>query len=105
MSRALELEGVPLEQIIPETRSRSTIENAIYARELLEARHVETVGVVTCDWHLRRALVCFRSVGLEAHPFPVMTPRPIGPRRWLRAVRELAYSELTRACQSSWSPR
>ncbi len=53
-----------------EDRSRTTFENALYLKKLLEADHVTNVVVVTNSWHMRRALWSFERVGLHPIPWP-----------------------------------
>src|SRR5262249_30489336 len=51
--------GVPREAVVRELCSLSTLENAWYSAELLRAGSFTRPAVVTCDWHLPRALACF----------------------------------------------
>jgi len=53
-----------------ENRSRTTWENALYTKELLQADSIDTVVLVTNPWHMRRALWSFERVGLHAIPYP-----------------------------------
>jgi uncharacterized SAM-binding protein YcdF (DUF218 family) len=82
--------GVPREVVARELWSLSTSENAWYTAELLRARGLTRPGLVTCDWHMRRALACFARVGVRASPLPAATPlRAIGSR-WARSALERA---------------
>lgn len=60
-------EGVPRERIRVEPRSASTLENALFARPLLEAAGVRRALIVTSSFHARRALSTFqqRIPGIE----------------------------------------
>jgi uncharacterized SAM-binding protein YcdF (DUF218 family) len=84
--------GVPPEALMLEARSHSTEENALYTAELLHARGLETVVVVSDGYHLYRASLLFRAAGLR--PFPSPAQATGGPMRLLerygRATRELA---------------
>lgn len=62
--------GVPELSITRELWSLTTHENAIFSAELLRRRGAGSVTVVTCDWHMDRALMNFRATGLDAWPFP-----------------------------------
>jgi len=53
-----------------ESQSRTTWENALYTKRLLQADGVTTVVLVTHAWHMRRALWSFERVGLHAIPYP-----------------------------------
>lgn len=82
--------GVPDERILLELDSINTLENARYAARMLVPRGVERVGVVTCDWHMPRALGLFTRAGLRPEPLPVASP-PASPWDHLyRAARERA---------------
>ncbi|WP_182348440.1 YdcF family protein [Tomitella gaofuii] len=53
--------GVPAERITKEGRSTSTVENAQFTDEILDARRSPAAVVVTSPGHLQRALVDFRK--------------------------------------------
>ncbi|MEM7642393.1 MAG: YdcF family protein [Pseudomonadota bacterium] len=56
--------GVPADAIRTETISRTTVENLVEARKLLPAR--AKVVLVSNRWHLPRARVAARLLGLDA---------------------------------------
>lgn len=58
-----------------ESASLDTWENAEQSAALLAQDDVRSVFVVTHAWHMRRALLAFRRVGLEAVPAPVRRDR------------------------------
>lgn len=89
-ARALGREGVPGSAIELECRSLTTRDNARYsARWLLEQR-ISAVGLVTCDWHMRRALAHFEAFGILPVPLAARSPEEPPLRAALRAVRERA---------------
>ncbi|MDO7852424.1 YdcF family protein [Hymenobacter convexus] len=71
LATLLRLAGVPNSAIILEDSSRNTRENALYTKRLL-ARYpgTDTLILVTSAFHERRALACFRKVGLQPIAFP-----------------------------------
>jgi uncharacterized SAM-binding protein YcdF (DUF218 family)/cyclophilin family peptidyl-prolyl cis-trans isomerase len=85
MAEGLARLGVARERIVTETRSRTTRGNALHTARELRARGIRRALVVTCDWHLPRALLFFRRVGLEVQGLAVPSP-PAGAlvRRWRR---------------------
>lgn len=89
-ARALEQRGVPAHAIELETRSLTTRDNARYSAAWLRERGLSTPGLVTCDWHMRRALAHFREFGLTAIPLPAPSPEQSALRTKLRAIREQA---------------
>jgi len=56
------LEGVPEASILKEERSRSTYENALYTKELMQQQGLSSAVVVTSDWHAKRARFIFERV-------------------------------------------
>jgi uncharacterized SAM-binding protein YcdF (DUF218 family) len=67
--------GVPAHAIDRELWSLSTCENARYSARILCARGQRRVALVTCDWHMPRALASFTLAGLEPLAFPAAAPR------------------------------
>ena len=54
--------------IVIEEESRSTYENAVNSKRLLEARGINHVVLVTEATHLPRSVACFRAQGLQVTP-------------------------------------
>ena len=81
LADALVDSGVPRTAVVRELCSLSTIENAWYSAELLRTGGYLRPAIVTCDWHLPRALMCFSSVGVVAIGLPAISPeRPVAMR-------------------------
>ncbi len=74
LARLLAEGDVPRSAIVRERCSLDTRENARFASEMLRRRGIEDVVVVTCSWHLPRALRLFRDAGLRATGFGVDPP-------------------------------
>ncbi|RYF77700.1 MAG: YdcF family protein [Cytophagaceae bacterium] len=69
--RFLHLAGVPARDMVWETHSRNTHENArLSARVLRGTFHTDRCVLVTSAFHLRRAMGCFAKAGIQATPFP-----------------------------------
>lgn len=88
MAEALCLCGVPREALVLELLSLSTCENARYSVRLARSLDAVSLGIVTCDWHMRRAQSAFRAAGVEAGAVPARTPPRPFSARLLRAGRE-----------------
>lgn len=87
-ARELVARGVPSARVLQETESLTTRGNARGVARLLRDRPSARLGIVTCDWHLPRALRLFRRLGLEPSGVPAPSPaRPL-PLSLARAVRE-----------------
>lgn len=101
MAEALEAWGVPARVIHPELSSLTTTENAAYATALigrLVGRRPRVV-VVTCSWHLGRALACFDRAGADAIGRGIDPPAPTFLQRAMRTAHEMVSSRLDRiAC-------
>jgi uncharacterized SAM-binding protein YcdF (DUF218 family) len=70
--------GVAPQDIAIETRSRSTYENLVQARRVLDARGLKRSLIVSDPLHMRRAVTEARDVGIDAHPSPTPTSRYTG---------------------------
>src|SRR5688572_1997964 len=87
MAEALVARGVMRERIVLELLSLSTVENARFSAELLRAAGVRRAAIVTCDWHVQRALRSFEAFGIEAVAWPATSP---AVERWARLRRDAA---------------
>lgn len=70
LRRALVRAGVPASAVVEELCSLSTYENAIFSASMLERLGARRAAVVTCPWHMARALQSFRAAGVDAIPLP-----------------------------------
>jgi uncharacterized SAM-binding protein YcdF (DUF218 family) len=62
------------EQVYLEKVSRNTLENAIYARELISKYNVRSMLLITSRYHMKRSLLIFRSLlpkDIAIYPHPV----------------------------------
>ena len=95
--------GIPENDILAETSSRNTHENAIFSAELIKDRHPgASCLLVTSALHMKRSLGCFRKAGLNPAPFPSehitrnykvywaewLKPEPAGLKYWDRIINE-----------------
>lgn len=62
--------GIPPSELIIEERSRDTFENALYCKAICEKNGFSRPLLVTSGYHIKRALLCFKKVGLDVRPFP-----------------------------------
>ncbi len=78
--------GIPDESIHWENRSRSTYENALYSKEVMEEKGWRSAVVVTTEWHSRRASFIFEKVfqgtEIELHYDTAMDPIHGSLDRW-----------------------
>lgn len=88
LADALQARGVPAGALLLELLSFSTCENAHYSVALARELGFERLGVVTCDWHLRRALAAFDAAGMPAQGVAARTPASPLAERLARAGRE-----------------
>jgi uncharacterized SAM-binding protein YcdF (DUF218 family) len=102
LSEALVLAGVPREALVLERESQTTHENAVMTARLLRGKSWRSVGVVTCDWHLPRALYCFERAGLSPTGLGAVSPPLSTGKRLLRALRERGAWFYVRAVARGW---
>jgi len=94
--------GVPSDAVYPELSSLTTAENAAYSVALV-SRMVgrrPRIKVVTCAWHLPRALESFRRFDADVDGLGVEPPRPPTLVGWARIVREAVSSRLDRVAHA-----
>jgi uncharacterized SAM-binding protein YcdF (DUF218 family) len=87
---ALRRRGVPESSVLMELCSFSTAENASFTAELFQRHGLGRAALVTCDWHMPRALACFERVGFDCRPFPASSPELGALPRAKRRLRERA---------------
>jgi uncharacterized SAM-binding protein YcdF (DUF218 family) len=63
--------GLDARRVTFEDRSRTTRENAVYVREMVDPKPDERWLLVTSAWHMPRAVGCFRQAGLDVTAYPV----------------------------------
>jgi cyclophilin family peptidyl-prolyl cis-trans isomerase/uncharacterized SAM-binding protein YcdF (DUF218 family) len=97
MARELLWLGVPEKAIVRERCSLSTRENARFAAAALERRGIARATVVTCAWHLPRAVALFARAGVEADGLAVPAGRAPWRRRFWRWGREIVLALLAPA--------
>ena len=76
-------EGIAATRIIIEERSRSTRENALFAKDLIQPAPGQNWILVTSAFHMPRAVASFRAVNWPVVPYPV--DFKVDPRTGLRA--------------------
>jgi len=68
-----------------EVNSKDTWQNAEFSANILRAAGIQTIYLVTQDWHMKRALLAFRHFGLV--PIPVLSYRTYNAQlTWQRLV-------------------
>jgi len=79
--------GVSEKDILMESKSRNTWENAKYSSQMIKDQASDgKVLVITSAWHMRRSLACFSKSGLKVEPYSVDERSGImtyTPDRWL----------------------
>jgi uncharacterized SAM-binding protein YcdF (DUF218 family) len=90
MRETLETLHVPAAAIHCELRSLTTAGNARFATPILRGLGARRVALVSCDFHLQRALGLFTAAGFEC--VGLACPSPVrGSRRVLRALAERTF--------------
>ena len=63
--------GVPPGRVIYEDRSRTTYENAVLLKQVVNPKPGQLWLLVTSAWHMPRAVGLFRHAGWDVLPYPV----------------------------------
>ena len=89
-------EGVYLEKV-----SRNTLENAIYARDLIAKHKVNSVKLITSRYHMKRSTILFRNAlpkDVAIYPHPVDSSN-LKEKWWShRGSFKLLFSEFYKYC-------
>ena len=96
--------GVRQEDILLESESRNTRENALFSKQLLDSVHIkgEKILLITSAFHMPRSLACFRKEGLKVTAFPAhfigeepswkpsywLIPEPLAFSYWEQIIKE-----------------
>jgi uncharacterized SAM-binding protein YcdF (DUF218 family) len=82
--------GIDRARITLEDRSRNTIENAIFSKQLANPKPGEHWWLVTSGYHMPRSIGVFRAAGFEVEAYPVdyRTRGPIDALVPFRSVSE-----------------
>lgn len=74
MERFLLKHGIQKERLLVETQSTSTYENILFSKELLSSS-TSAVTIITSDFHLARAKIIAKRLGLESDVVAADTPQ------------------------------
>ena len=80
--------GVPRECVREELLSLTTFENAVFTAAALERAGARRVALVTCAWHMRRAVESFRAFGLDVLALPADAAEARATTRVVQRVHE-----------------
>lgn len=99
MARELLSRGVPEHAIVRERCSLTTCDNARFTVAAMARRGITHAAVVTCDWHLPRAVALFRRAGVSAEGVAARQHDAPWTRRvwWRCRERALAWLQMTLA--------
>ena len=63
--------GISEDDILTESKSKNTYENAIFSADLIKLRDNNKAKciIITSDYHIRRSLACFKKAGLDSDYF------------------------------------
>jgi len=93
--------GAGAENVYLEKVSRNTLENAIYARDLITSHQVTSIKLITSRYHMKRATLIFRNAlakDIAIYPHPVDT-RNLKEEWWNHSGSfKLLFSEFYKYC-------
>ena len=90
--------GVPEDQILVETRSINTTQNARYSAEILREHGFTQPILVTSAFHMKRAVLNFKKQGIDVVPYPAdyqVTHHPVFHYTKLRPQTEALLNNVT----------
>lgn len=62
--------GLPADHVVVENRARTTWQNAVYLKALLDAHGIKRAVLVTSAWHMPRAVWSLKAQGITVIPAP-----------------------------------
>jgi uncharacterized SAM-binding protein YcdF (DUF218 family) len=74
MKEYLKEKGLIEKSLILEERSQDTLQNIKYSKEIIEKNQFKNVALVTSDYHLKRALMIGKFLGLNLTGFIAISP-------------------------------
>jgi uncharacterized SAM-binding protein YcdF (DUF218 family) len=93
--------GEGAEEVYLENVSRNTLENAIYARDLIAKHRVSSIKLITSRYHMKRATIIFRNAlpkDVAIYPHPVDS-RNLKEDWWIHGGSfKLLFSEFYKYC-------
>ncbi len=78
----LDMFDVARDRVILESRSRNTVENAAFSKELVKPKPGERWLLVTSAQHMPRAIGCFRRAGFPVEAYPTDWRTELEPSYW-----------------------
>ena len=72
--------GISEDDILTETRSRTTSENLYYAQQVATEHRLDKFLIVSDPLHMKRALLLAKDLGMDAYPSPTPTTMYRSPR-------------------------
>ena len=69
--------NIPESEVLTETKSRHTYENALYSKRIINNLNFDNVVLVTSGFHMKRAEICFKLAGLNPILAPADQLRPV----------------------------
>ncbi|MDP9001430.1 MAG: YdcF family protein, partial [Myxococcota bacterium] len=99
MARELVSRGVPEHALVRERCSLTTGDNARFTAAAMARRAITHAAVVTCEWHLPRAVALFRRAGISAEGVAAQRYDAHWTRRvwWRCRERALVWLQMTLA--------
>ena len=97
-SRVLQSLGVPEQDILLETKSVNTTQNARYSAEILREHDFRQPILVTSAFHMKRAVLNFEGAGVSVVPYPtdyMVSRHPVFHYTKLRPQTEALFDNVT----------
>jgi uncharacterized SAM-binding protein YcdF (DUF218 family) len=89
------------DKVILEKVSRNTLENALYARDIIVSKEIGSISLITSRYHMKRAILIFRSLlprEIAIYPHPVDS-RNLQEKWWKHGSSfRLLFSEFYKYC-------
>lgn len=95
--------GVPKEDLVLESQSRNTYENAAFSRAIWEKENWVSGYLVTSAFHMRRSLACFQKQNIPVTPFATdYRDLDLSKLSWEVLLPSTSFLELTTLVWKEW---
>jgi uncharacterized SAM-binding protein YcdF (DUF218 family) len=89
--------GIPADRLVLERDSRTTYENAVFTKALVNPQPGQTWILVTSAWHMPRSVGIFRAIGWQVLPWPVSYKSSHRLLQWLPVSLGIHLTQLDEA--------
>ncbi|MGL6066696.1 MAG: YdcF family protein [Cetobacterium sp.] len=93
MKKYLIKNSIPAQNIIEENKSKTTLENLKFSKELIP-KNIKSIGIISNDFHIYRVKFLAKTLNLELNPIYATTPKRSKVSLFIREALAVIYYKL-----------